>query len=130
MIWLLICATPFLSRRWLDTIDTSSDKSPLGYQIVYKILPRTQKSGHKDSERRLDFVVRQDLGTGRPIGVAWQTFGYKGPKFHDGFLYGEPTSNLEMTGNFIEEVSPSLTNSYHYFPSLPPKRILILVFTT
>ena len=98
MIWLLICASLFLSRRWLDTIDTSSDKSPLGYQIVYKILPRTQKSGHKDSERRLDFVVRQDLGTGRPIGVAWQTFGYRGPKFHDGFLYGEPTSNLEMTG--------------------------------
>ena len=79
-------------------IDTSSDKSPLGYQIVYKILPRTQKSGHKDSERRLDFVVRQDLGTGRPIGVAWQTFGYKGPKFHDGFLYGKPNTNLEMTG--------------------------------
>ena len=82
----------------MDTVVTSPDKTPLGYQIVHKILPRTQKSGHKDHESRLDFVVRQDEITGKPIGVAWKTFGYKGPKFHDGFLYGEPTSKLEMTG--------------------------------
>ena len=82
----------------MDTIDTSPEKSPLGYQISYKILPRVQKSGHKDTERRLDFAIRLDEITGQPIGFAWKTFGYKGPKFHDGFLYGEPNYNLEMTG--------------------------------
>ena len=41
---------------------------------------------------RLDEITRQ------PVGVAWKTFGHKGPKFHDGFLYGKPNTNLEMTG--------------------------------
>ena len=43
---------------------------------------------------RLDGVGNQL----KPIGVAWKTFGHKGPKFHDGFLYGKPNTNLEMTG--------------------------------
>ena len=62
------------------------------------VLGNLQKSGHKTTERRLDFVMRLDEVTGKPIAVAWKNFGYKGPKFHDGFLYGEPNSTLEMTG--------------------------------
>ena len=94
----------------MDTIDTSPETSPIGFQIQYQNLPRVQKSGHRDTERRLDFVMRIDEVTAKPIGVAWKNFGYKGPKFHDGFLYGEPVvykwiiqqepnSKMEMTGN-------------------------------
>ena len=82
----------------MDTIDTSPEKSAIGFQILYKNLPKVQKSGHKATERRLDFVMRLDEVTGKPIGVAWKNFGYKGPRFHDGFLYGEPNSKMEMTG--------------------------------
>ena len=88
----------FIKRHWLDTIDTSPETSPIGFQIQFQNLPRVQKSGHRDTERRLDFVMRIDEVTAKPIGVAWKNFGYKGPKFHDGFLYGEPNSTLEMTG--------------------------------
>ena len=42
--------------------------------------------------------MRLDEITGKPIGVAWKNFGYKGPKFHDGVLYGEPNLKMEMTG--------------------------------
>ena len=86
-------------RNWLDTIDTSPEKTPINFQILYKNLPRVQISGHRDIDRRLDFVMRLDEVTGKPIGVAWKNFGYKGPKFHDGFLYGESNSKMEMTGN-------------------------------
>ena len=89
----------FIKRHWLDTIDTSPETSPIGFQIQYQNLPRVQKSGHRDTERRLDFVMRIDEVTAKPIGVAWKNFGYKGPKFHDGFLYGESNSKMEMTGN-------------------------------
>ena len=84
----------------MDTIDTSSNKSPIGYQIIYKNLPRVTKIGHKSIERRLDFLIRLNEITGQPIGFAWKAFDNKGPKFHDGFLYGEPNSNLEITGIF------------------------------
>ena len=40
----------------MDTIDTSPEKSAIGFQILYKNLPRVQKSGHRDTERRLDII--------------------------------------------------------------------------
>ena len=71
------------------------------WKITYRFsdyIQKSTKSGHRDTERWLDFVMRLDEITGKPIGVAWKNFGYKGPKFHDRFLYGEPNLKMEMTG--------------------------------
>ena len=86
----------------MDTIDTSPEKSPIDFQIVFKNLPRVHETGHKDTDHRLDFIMRLDEISGKPIGVAWKNFGYKGPKFHDGFLYGETNSTMEMTGTLYK----------------------------
>ena len=49
-----------------------------------------------EAQRRLDFIARKK--SGKPFGSAWKTFGYKGPKYHDGFLYGLVDEKLHMTG--------------------------------
>ena len=51
-----------------------------------------------DPERRLEFITKLDEW-GKSIVMAWKSFGHRGPKFHDGFLYGKLDSNMEMTGS-------------------------------
>ena len=63
--------------------------------------------------------MKQDEITGKPIGVAWKNFGYKGPKFHDGFLYGELTSKLEMTG-ILQLISDLIDQKWALYFGVPP----------
>ena len=51
-----------------------------------------------EKESRLDFIVKVNIETGKPIGPAWKNFGYSGLKYHDGFLYGKLDEKLHMTG--------------------------------
>ena len=51
-----------------------------------------------EAQRRLDFIARRDVKSGKSFGPAWKTFGYKGPRYHDGFLYGLVDEKLHMTG--------------------------------
>jgi len=58
-------------------------------------------------QRRLDFIARKK--SGKPFGSAWKTFGYKGPKYHDGFLYGLVDEKLHMTGDHIAYIYSDFT---------------------
>ena len=52
----------------------------------------------KEEQTRLDFIVKLNRKTGDTIGPAWKNFGYRGPRYHDGFLYGKVDGKKELTG--------------------------------
>ena len=54
----------------------------------------------KEEQTRLDFIVKLNRKTGDTIGPAWKNFGYRGPRYHDGFLYGKVDGNKELTGMY------------------------------
>ena len=81
-------------RRWLDTLDENDFKTPVDYHIEFKIV----KLKNKDPQKRLHFILRRNHLTGKSISKSWKSFGAKGPKFHDGFLFGKLNSNFEFTG--------------------------------
>ena len=81
-------------RRWLDTLDENDLKTPLDYHIEFKIV----KLKNKDFQKRLHFVSKRNFFTGKSMSKAWISFGDKGPKFHDGFLFGKLDSKFEFTG--------------------------------
>lgn len=83
-------------RHWLSSIQLTGNKSPTDYLVVFK--PRVKTPKDVEEHTRLDFVVKLN-SIGNSIGKAWKNFGYKGPKYHDGFLYGKLDANNQMTGN-------------------------------
>ena len=80
-----------MSSIKLETKENSTDEN---FIIQYK-------ENVKDGKRRLDLILRKDSKTGRPIGPAWKAFGHKGPRYHDGFLYGVVDEKLHMTGKYF-----------------------------
>ena len=54
----------------------------------------------KEEETRLDFIVKLNRKTGDAIGPAWKNFGYRGSRYHDGFLYGKVDGKKELTGTY------------------------------
>ena len=54
----------------------------------------------KEEETRLDFIVKLNRKTGDTIGPAWKNFGYRGSRYHDGFLYGKVDGKKELTGKY------------------------------
>ena len=93
-------------RRWLDTlnVDVGPMKTPADYHIAFIPNVRTIKSD--DPQKRLDIIAKLNENTGVPIGKAWKSFGHKGSRFHDGFLYGTPNSKMEFTGKNIAWIYP------------------------
>lgn len=85
-------------RHWLSSIQVVGNKSPTDYLVVFK--PRVKTPKDVEEHTRLDLVVKLNEAIGKPIGKAWKNFGYKGPKYHDGFLYGKLDANNQMTGAF------------------------------
>ena len=79
-----------------DFILECSRKSPIGYLVKFKNNVKISKGD--DPQKRLDFIMKLNPVTGKPDGVAWKNFGYRGPKFHDGFLYGKPDDKINMSG--------------------------------
>ena len=83
-------------RYWISSIDIENMKSPYDFIVDFKYRVKPPKS--KEEETRLDFIVKLDSETGKVTGPAWKNFGYRGPRYHDGYLYGKIDENHELTG--------------------------------
>ena len=82
-------------RYWITSIILKNDTSE-NFRIEFK--ENVKSPGDDDAQTRLDFITRKEKETGKYFGPAWKNFGYKGPRYHDGFLYGELDEKLHMTG--------------------------------
>ena len=82
-------------RYWITSIVLKNDTSE-NFRIEFK--ENVKSPGDDEEQKRLDFIVGEDPETGKHFGPAWKNFGYKGPRYHDGFLYGELDEKLDMTG--------------------------------
>ena len=85
-------------KYWIDSIDVEKIKSSYDFKVEFKYKVKPPKS--IEEETRLDFIAKLDHITGKTIGPAWKNFGYKGPRYHDGYLYGKVDENQQFTGIF------------------------------
>jgi hypothetical protein len=93
-------------RYWIRSIQMSTEKSPSNYAVWFM-------HRNKPAEDRLHFIVKTDELTGKPRGPAWQNFGYHGPRFHDGHIYGKVDKNHQFTGSkFVSLNSNYKQSSY------------------
>ena len=86
-------------RYWISSVDIENKKSPYDFIVDFKYRVKPPKS--KEEETRLDFIVKLDSKTGKVKGPAWKNFGYRGPRYHDGYLYGKIDENHELTGTSL-----------------------------
>ena len=82
-------------RYWLSSIELKDNKSPLDFMVEFKHGVKTPKI--TEAQTRFEFIVKMDQMM-RPKGPAWKSFGSRGPRYHDGFLYGKLDESREMTG--------------------------------
>jgi hypothetical protein len=76
----------------------STKMSPANYAVWFRHNVQNAKDGN-EGEARLHFIVKTDELTGKPKGPAWQNYGYRGPRFHDGHIYGKVGNNHQFTGS-------------------------------
>ena len=68
----------------------------------------------KEEQTRLDFIVKLNKKTGETIGPAWKIFGYRGPRYHDGYLYGKVDGNKELTGKLLGDPTFKVLKIYYF----------------
>lgn len=83
-------------RYWLNSIEVDFEQPSIGYIVKSKHNVTNPKT--KEVQSRLDFIVKTEPKSGTPVGNAWKNFGYRGPRHHDGFLYGKLDEKQEMSG--------------------------------